>query len=234
MSTSTDLPSTAHGADPRAFLLWQSPSGSAIGSSRLVLGADEVPALHEAQQLRDELEALRREQAQRVEQACEAARREGRARGLEQGRQQSRDELAAALAGYACTSQQQHARLRADVAALALQVVRKLMGHFGADTRLVGLASVAAREMLPAPALVLRVHPDRVEAVRDRLAALAAATDAAAEPTPAFELRADDTCAPDDCRIDTDLGSVDASLDVQLERLARAWGVTARSEEAIP
>jgi flagellar biosynthesis/type III secretory pathway protein FliH len=88
---------------------------------------------------------------------------------------------------------------------------------------LVALASVAAREMLPAPVLTLRVHPDRVDAVRDRLAALAA--DGAAEPSPAFDLRADDTCAPDDCRIDTELGTADASLDVQLERLARAWGV---------
>ena len=38
-----------------------------------------------------------------------------------------------------------------------------------------------------------------------------------------FELRADASCALDDCRIETELGSVDASLDAQLQRLAQAW-----------
>jgi flagellar biosynthesis/type III secretory pathway protein FliH len=225
MSPSTAFQSPADGAASHAFLLWQSPSGVAIGSARLVLRAGEVPALHEAQQLRDQLETLQREQAARVEQACEAARSEGLARGLAQGRHQAQEELAETLVTLARTSQQTQARLRADVAGLALQVVRKLMGEFGADARLVGLASVAAREMVPATVLSLRVHPDRVDAVRDRLAAIATGTDGAAEPVPEFDVRGDETCELDDCRIDSELGRVDASLDTQLARLARAWGV---------
>ena len=40
------------------------------------------------------------------------------------------------------------------------------------------------------------------------------------EPVP-FELRADASCALDTCRIETELGSVEASLDAQLQRLAQ-------------
>ena len=50
-------------------------------------------------------------------------------------------------------------------------------------------------------------------------------TDGAAEPVPEFDVRGDETCELDDCRIDSELGRVDASLDTQLARLARAWGV---------
>jgi flagellar biosynthesis/type III secretory pathway protein FliH len=41
-----------------------------------------------------------------------------------------------------------------------------------------------------------------------------------------FEVRGDAACALDTCLIETEHGSVDASLNAQLERLALAWGVT--------
>jgi len=71
--------------------------------------------------------------------------------------------------------------------------------------------------------LALVVHPDRCAAVRAALAQRA--TSAASEPVPDFEVRGDDRCAADDCRIETELGSADASLETQLARLAAAWGV---------
>ena len=80
-----------------SFLLWQRESDLAIASARRVLRADEVPQLLQALQLRDELDALRRDQAARVEAACAAAHAEGLARGLEQGRRDAGDELAAAI-----------------------------------------------------------------------------------------------------------------------------------------
>lgn len=207
-----------------SFLLWQRDSDLAIASARLVLRADEVPQLLQAQQLRDELDTLRREQAARVEAACAAARAEGLASGLEQGRRDARDELAGAIASIAHTAADERARLRDDVAALALQVVRKLMGQGSVDARLAALAAVAAREMLPAQSLTLVVHPDRCAAVR---AALAQRADSAvSEPVPDFEVRGDERCAADDCRIETEFGSADASLEAQLVRLAAAWGVT--------
>ncbi len=206
-----------------SFLLWQRDSDLAIASARLVLRADEVPQLLQAQQLRDELDALRRDQAARVEAACAAAHAEGLARGLEQGRRDARDELAAAITSITHTVAHERDRLRDDVAALALQVVRKLTGQGSVDARLAALAAVAAREMLPAQSLTLVVHPDRCEAVRAALAQRAAG--AVSESVPNFEVRGDERCAADDCRIETELGSADASLEAQLARLATAWGV---------
>ena len=208
-----------------SFVLWQRGRDTGIASTRRVLRAAEVPLLADAQAVRDRLEALCTEQAQRVEAACEQARDRGHALGLEQGLQAARDEVAASLAALSRTAEQERLRLRGQLAALALQVARKLIGDLADDERLVALAETAARDMLPGSSLALVVHPSHADAVRARLAAMARHAGETGEPVPDFELRADPACASDSCRIETEFGSVDASLNAQLSRLAQAWGV---------
>jgi len=204
-----------------SFVLWQRGGDTGIASARLVMRAAEVPLLADAATLRDRLQALHDGEAQRIDAACEEARARGHALGLEQGMHAARDEIAATLTQLTADAQQDRERLRTQVGALALHVARKLIGELAADERLLALAETAARDALPGASLTLLVHPEQADAVRARLARRASA-DAAA---PALELRTDPTCALDACRIDTELGSVDASLDAQLERLAAAWGV---------
>jgi type III secretion protein L len=204
-----------------SFVLWQRGGDTGIASSRLVMRAAEVPLLADAATLRDRLQALHDGGAQRVDAACDEARARGHALGLEQGMQSARDEVAALLVQLTTDAQHDRERLRTQVGALALHVARKLIGELGADERLLALAETAARDALPGASLTLVVHPDQADAVRARLAR----RDTSADSGPAFDLRADPTCALDACRINTELGSVDASLDAQLARLAAAWGV---------
>jgi flagellar biosynthesis/type III secretory pathway protein FliH len=204
-----------------SFVLWQRGGDTGIASGRLVMRAAEVPLLADAATLRDRLQALRDGEAQRIDTACEEARARGHALGLEQGVQAARDEVAARLMQLTTDAQQERERLRTQVGTLALHVARKLIGQLAADERLLALAETAARDALPGASLTLVVHPDQADAVRARLARSDPGTDAG----PALDLRADPTCALDACRIDTELGSVDASLDAQLARLAAAWGV---------
>jgi flagellar biosynthesis/type III secretory pathway protein FliH len=95
-----------------------------------------------------------------------------------------------------------------------------------ADSQLVALAETAARDMLPTETLTLFVHPEQCDAVRARLAASNAA--AVEAPLPRLEAQPDPACVPGTCRIETEHGSVDASLEAQLTRLANAWGVNSR------
>jgi flagellar biosynthesis/type III secretory pathway protein FliH len=203
-----------------SFVLWQRGGDTGIASARLVMRAAEVPLLADAATLRDRLQALHDGEAQRIDAACEEARARGHTLGLEQGMHAARDEIAATLTQLTADAQQDRERLRTQVGALALHVARKLIGELAADERLLALAETAARDALPGASLTLLVHPEQADAVRARLARRASA-----DAAPALELRTDPTCALDACRIDTELGSVDASLDAQLERLAAAWGV---------
>jgi len=212
-----------------SFVLWQRGRDTGIASTRLVLRAAELPVLAEAQALRDRLEALHAEHAQRVEAACEQARERGHALGLEQGVVAARDEVAASLLALTRAAEQERLRLRGQVAALALQVARKLIGQLADDERLLALADTAARDMLPGSTMSLVVHPSQTDALHARLTAMARHAGEGGSPSPAFELRADPACALDSCRIETEFGSVDASLDAQLSRLAQAWGVAERA-----
>lgn len=207
-----------------SFLLWQRSGEARIASSRLVLRAAEVPLLGDAQALRNALERLHAEQQDTVAAAAAQASRQGHAQGVEAGRREAVEQVAATLTLLAQTSARELDRLRGEVGTLALQVVRKLLGNFADDAVLAALAATAADDLLATPPMALAVHPELCTAVRERLAA------AGGDATPALrcEVRADSACARDACRIETEHGSVEASLEAQLARLEAAWAGACR------
>jgi type III secretion system HrpE/YscL family protein len=200
-----------------SFLLWHRQGDARIAATRRVLRAAEVPLLADAQTLRDHLDQLCRTQAQHVAEAAAQACQEGHALGIAEGRRELADRLSAHLVSLAEAAAIERERMRNDVGALALQVVRKLLGQFAEESVLVALADAAAGELLPSQPLTLVVHPDRCDAVRERLSARPAAV-------LRCEVRADPSLALDGCRLETEHGSVDISLESQLARLAAAWG----------
>lgn len=206
-----------------SFMLWQSSGPLRVASPRLVLRAEEVPVLEDAEALRQRMLAMHAEANRRLDAAMAESREKGLAEGRETGMQAVREELAKGLETLARQSAAERDRLRGEIAALALQVVRKLLGEFGETDKLVALAVAAAREALPAAPQRLVVAPAMLESVRERLAA-ARQRDADA-PFAHCEVVADPTLSPGQCRLDTQWGSVDASLESQLARLAAVWGV---------
>lgn len=197
------------------FLVWHAAGDARIASPRLVLRAGEVPQLQQALQLRDRLALLLREGDQRIAAATREAIAQGHAQGLAEGRQASRDDIAGTLASLAQEAAQERDRLRGEIGALALQVVRKVVGGVADDALLAALAATAARDALPAPQLTLVVHADLADAVRERLVSFDSAL--------RIDVRGDAECPRETCRLDSEHGSIDASLDAQLARLEQAW-----------
>jgi flagellar biosynthesis/type III secretory pathway protein FliH len=221
-----------------SFLMWHRGGDARVASSRLVLRPAEVPLLQDAHVLRDRLVDLVQRESERVvraeqesaaalEAALAAAREEGLAQGRAEGHHEAREKLAAHLVSLAQASALERERLQASIGALALQVARKMLGKLPDDTLLAALADTAARETLTAPPIALVVHPDRVDAVRAQLAAHARDDDSALR----CEVRGEATCPPDTCRLETEHGTIDASLEAQLTRLADAWGIAAEGAD---
>ena len=207
-----------------SFLMWQRHADLRLASPRVVMRAAEVPLLHDAIALRDAVERLHDAEEQRIVAVADAARAQAHAQGFEAGRIEARERIATELTGLAEAAAHERERLRNDVGALALQVVRKLLGQFADDALLVGLATTATDDLLPAKPLALIVHPELCDAVRERLAVSAPENDSST-PGLRIEVRGDPACARDACRIETEHGSVDASLEAQLARLAAAWNI---------
>jgi flagellar biosynthesis/type III secretory pathway protein FliH len=200
-----------------SFLLWQRDAAAAIGSSRLVFRAAEVPLLADAQVLCDRLSAEHASAGTRITQAVAAAREASYAQGLAEGRDAGRELVAATLTTLTESANREREALRGEVASLALEVVRKLLGQLDHDAVLAALAATAAHDLIPGTALSLIVHASEADAVRARIAKFA--------PDLACDVRGEASVAIDTCCLETEHGSVDASLIAQLERLEAAWGI---------
>lgn len=206
------------------FMLWHRDPQARLGitSDRRVLRAAEVPALQDAQQLLEDLRALHAQEHERVAAACAQGRAEGLQQGLADAADQTRAELADALARLTQAHEQARQQLQQDVATLALDVFQKLLGELPAEERLARLATQAARELLPARTWRLQVHPAQLGGLRAALAALDPGDKAGLAQA---EIVADANLAETDCRLTTEFGTADAGLAVQVQRLARAWGL---------
>jgi flagellar biosynthesis/type III secretory pathway protein FliH len=205
-----------------SFLLWQRDRDVGIASRRRVLTAAEVGPLLDALALCKCVTDLAASRATKIDEATDAARAVARVEGLELGRREAREEVSTTLATLAAKAAAERDRLRGEVGPLALEVVRKILGQFAPEVVLVALARSALDEMLPAPAVTLVVHPDRADAIRESLRdeQVGDSINGAC-----IEVRADPGCAPDDCRLETALGVVDAALAVRLARIAQAWEI---------
>lgn len=198
-----------------SYLLWQHDQAAAVGSTRLVFRAAEVPLVADALALCDRLNAEQAAAAERIATAAGAAREAGYAKGYNEGRSEGRERIAATLIALHETVTREREALRASVAGLALEVVRRIAGQLDSVDVITALAATAARDLMPADVLSLLVHASKVEAVRARLTVKA--------PALHCEIRGDTNVVPDACHLATKHGSIDASLAAQLERIEAAW-----------
>ena len=176
--------------------------------------------VHDASTRAREIVALAEERAREIRSAAEAERAGVRAAALEEGRQAGFAAAAAALSAAAGARDRLLAGVEAEVVSLALDVARKVLGRELAQ-RPAAVADLAARGLAAVrdrPAVSLRVHPADLPALHDAQGTLAAILARA----PGLGLREDATLVPGSVVVETDAGRIDASVEAQLEALARA------------
>lgn len=185
-----------------------------VASDDALVSATEVEALRDAMALLSEAGRLRDD----AEQDIAAARTQARAAGEDEGRADGRALVQAAttetLAKLHDTAAAVETERRADIARLALEVVRRIAGDIGSPSVVAGLVERATLSLTSDAGAVVRVAAPCVEAVRERLAAREGVT-----------VEADPTLDATDCVIETPLGSTHAGLETQLSALARAWNL---------
>jgi type III secretion protein L len=111
--------------------------------------------------------------------------------------------------------------------ALLLRALRRLLGELPPDLMLAQLAEqalLAARD--DATKVQVHVHPQHCAAVSERLCTQVARAGLA------IDVRADASLGPTGCRVDTGVGSIDASLPTQLAALEAALTGAERDDPA--
>ena len=154
--------------------------------------------------------ASARTRAAAIVAGAEAAREAARREGFEAGRQEGLAQVTELLARARAATSEQTAAAENDLRTLAVRIAEKILARElalapGAVVDIVRAALAAAANRTP---LVVRVHPDDVEIVR------------AARPE--LTVHAEPAVARGGCLVDTEVGTIDARLDVQLAAIERA------------
>lgn len=166
---------------------------------------DAAALLRAAAAIRDEASA-----------AAEAARRDGRAEGLAEAREAVEAALAEQIASFAEAIQRHEESRRADIAAAALAAVHAIIGGLDDETLVTGIVERTLARLPADGPITVQLAPAMAEGLAARLVDL---SHVAVVANPAL--------GPTDCVLRTSAGQVIAGLSVQLDALAKRWGVAA-------
>lgn len=187
----------------------------AEGAARVV-ASDRFDALTDATQIRSAAEAEASRIVAAAKGEADRLRAEALAEGRERGLSAVTELLVSARADAARTRRESHAELRA----LAVRIAEKLLGRTLAlaPEAVVDLASEALSHAGEPRALRLRCHPDDLTLLeRGRPRLLDRVRSAGV-----LRIEADEEIPRGGCVVETELGIVDARLQVQLDAIERA------------
>jgi flagellar biosynthesis/type III secretory pathway protein FliH len=210
-----------------SFVALRRGAAISVSTDQLLLDADEVIACERAIDLLATVEAVHA----RAAEVAERMQREAFAQGLAEGRAEALRATAPALLARwqaaADAALQSHAATQEAVVSLAMHVLRRVAGEWGAAEAVTALARHAWQALSPEQRAVLRVHPQVHEAVQQALRESPASPHAAA-----LDIRADASLDLFDCVFDTPAGQLIASLPDQLARIES--GLLRAAREAAP
>lgn len=163
------------------------------------------------------LEAAQRK-AEEVRNSAREAYAAEYARGYEEGKAAGDAQAARLVSRTAIEIDRYLASIEGEVAKLAVDVVRRILGEFEVAMLVGKAARQAIVEVRRAKYVKISVHPGAVASVREELRDILLDADIGLT----VEIDADGRLAEGACILSTDIAIIDASIDVQLAAIAAA------------
>ena len=189
-----------------------SGGGPAVAPGVKLLKASEARPFLEAL----ELSAAIMARAAELESQAETAREARQKQGYEDGLAQGRDEMAMKMMDTVMASVEYLERIEGDLAAIVEEAVRKIIGDLPAGEVAVGIVKKALSTMRSDRRILVRVAPADEPEVRSAL--LGPSSNGSAF----LDVRADGRLTRGQCVLESELGVVEASLQIQLKNLSKA------------
>lgn len=202
-----------------------SPEMEVAVSSSKVLRPDVHAASKEAQKILDDA----RQEAQRIKQQAreilsrvEAERDRSKAQGFEEGREEGLAEATELIAGANHRKEAMFVDMERDVVRLIYDIAEKVIGSELAQNpdAILSLIREALGSSMGQKVIIL-VNPQDFEVVRNSHSQLLQTLDS----SKTLQIRSDDKVKPHGCRIETEIGTIDAQLEVQLAAVQKALGI---------
>ncbi len=138
--------------------------------------------------------------------------------GFEDGLMEGRMEMAEKMVDSVIKSVDFFSSLEEQVVDLVVKSLKKIVGEINADDRIISIVRNALAVARTQSKVIVRVCPTEVETVQERLAEIM-------KPYPAItfiDVVSDSRLATGGCILETDIGVVDASIDVQVLSIERS------------
>lgn len=204
-----------------AFLIPRNPLNP---SDRLALRVDPTRAIVRAAELAvwrqaEEAMSAAKAQAAAIVEAAQAAYEAERKRGYQAGVEQAQSECAQHIAEQTARVDEYFTDIQHRLVDVVMQAVRKIVGEYDDRERVVLSVRNALAIVRNQKQITLRLHPGHVEHVKARTTELLSDYPGVG----LLDVMADNRLAPGTCVLESDIGMVEASTDVQLAAIEAAF-----------
>jgi type III secretion protein L len=141
-----------------------------------------------------------------------------KARGYAEGQELAKAEFAEQIMDTVAQTVDYFAQVEKQVSGVVMSAVRKILGDMDDEEVVVRAVRKALDVVRDQQEITLRVSPEQVEGIKAKIGDIVRGTDG----TGYLNVVADPHFLPGACRLETELGVVDVSLDLQLAALEKA------------
>jgi type III secretion protein L len=185
-----------------------------LDPSRKVLKAKDYLAYGNAKALLEQAQQDAETMRTQTQEAFEAEKQRGYQQGLEQGKL----EIAEQMIDTVSNTLEYLASIEKQVAQIVIQVLRKVLGEFDDAELTLRVVDNALNAVRNQKEITLRVAPEQVEAINRKIHTLLGNYQSIAF----VKVTGDRRLSRGGCILETEIGVVDASIDVQLQALERS------------
>lgn len=200
---------------PRSPLKPERGLAASLAPGILVVKAHELYALRSAEQLAAAAQA----QADKIIEGAQDALRAEEQRGYAQGKEQSQLEQAEQMIENVSSTIDYFDRVEGRMVDLVMQAMQKIISDYDDKERVYLAVKNALSAVRNQKELTLRVHPQHVDTIKQRMNDLLAVYPGIGY----LEIKANNQLKMDACILESEIGSVETSIEGQLNALRTAF-----------
>ncbi len=161
--------------------------------------------------------ALAEAKAKRIEDEAKEAYEEEKTRGLQEGMNEGKEKMTEHMIRYVQKTVEQLEHYEDTVVDMVMSAMKQVLGDMDDKEIITRVVNKALNLVKSQPKVILRVCPAQVEAVEGELKAIL-------KQYPAIQfidIQRDERLNSGDCILETDMGVIDARLDLQLDSIKK-------------
>lgn len=188
--------------------------GLSLTPTKKILKAKEYGAFVQAQ----EIIALAKEEAAAIKQKAQEDYEAEKKRGFKEGMLEGKEKISEHMVTSVATTVQQLESFEGEVIEIVMNAVKRIIGELDDTERISRVVKKALAVVRNQKKIILRVHPKDSERLQKQL-------DTILEDFPGIaflDITPDSRMKEGDCMLETDIGSVDARIAVQLEAIKKS------------